>query len=100
MGFYVSKDGFYVSNTLDRSSNTYLTRKGKMYTHYSIKIQRWWREILKNKVEKQAALKIQNWWRQNKTKKLEIENEETSILIVPYFIINKLIMFFRYIFME
>lgn len=98
MGFYVSKDGFYVSSTLDRDCNTYLTRKGKMYTHYSIKIQRWWREILKNKVEKQAALKIQNWWRQNNTKKLE--NEETSILIVPYFIINKLIMFFRYFFIE
>lgn len=100
MGFYVSKDGFYVSNTLDRSSNTYLTRKGKMYTHYSIKIQRWWREILKNKVEKKAVLKIQNWWRQNKRQKKNLENEETSILIVPLFIINKLIMFFRYLFVE
>jgi hypothetical protein len=53
MGFYVSKDGLYVystlDSTLDSKSNKFLTRKGRMYTHYSIKIQRWWREILKIK---------------------------------------------------
>lgn len=99
MGFYTSKDGLYVYSTLD---NTYiekfLTRKGRMYTHYSIKIQRWWRKILENKIQQQAAVKIQKWWRQNKTQKSNIENEENSILIIPIFITNKLISFFRYFF--
>ena len=98
MGFYVSKDGLYVSDTLNGNMNKYLTRKGRMYAHYSIKIQRWWREILKNKIEKQSVLKIQRWWRENKTRKCE--NEETSILIVPIFIMNKLISFFRYLFLK
>lgn len=102
MGFYVSKDGLYVystlDSTLDSKSNKFLTRKGRMYTHYSIKIQRWWREILKNKIENKAALKIQKWWIENKTRKCE--NEETSILIVPIFIMNQLISFFRYLFLK
>lgn len=98
MGFYVSKDGLYVSDTLNGNINGYLTKKGRMYTYYSIKIQRWWREILKNKIQQQAVVKIQKWWRQNKIQKSNIENEENSILIIPIFIMNKLISFFRYFF--
>lgn len=99
MGFYTSEDGLYVYNTLDRGFNKYLTRKGKMYTHYSIKIQRWWRKVLKNKLENESATKIQKWWRENKLKTYKVESEEeTSILIVPFFIIDKLIKFFKYMF--
>jgi ABC-type lipoprotein release transport system permease subunit len=97
MGFYTSKDGLYVYSTLDSKFNKFLTRKGRMYTHYSIKIQRWWRKILENKIQQQqAAVKIQKWWRQTKTQKSNIENEENSILIIPIFIMNKLISFLRY----
>jgi ABC-type lipoprotein release transport system permease subunit len=99
MGFYKSKDGLYIYSTLDMGLNKYLTNKGEIYTRYSIKIQRWWRGIIKNKLENESATKIQKWWRENKFKKYKAENEEeSSILIVPFFIIDKLIKFFKYMF--
>ena len=96
MGFYTTEDGLYVYSTLDNKFDQFLTRKGRMYTHYSIKIQRWWREILKNKLENECATKIQKWWRENKLKNYKVENEENSILILPFFIIDRLIKFFKY----
>jgi hypothetical protein len=62
MGFYISKDGFYVMSTLDSTKYRYLTEKGKMMTCYVKKIQKWWRKRLEEKLKKEYVIKIENWW--------------------------------------
>ncbi len=123
MGFYASSDGFYIISTLD-NIDLYksLTKKGRIYTFYSIKIQKWWREVLKkkkrieyedkvikiqrwwrevlqNEIRLQRVIKIQRWWRDMMVKRVEKYNEEVSLMfLVPLNLINNLIEMFRYIF--
>lgn len=122
MGFYASSDGFYIVSTLDNTMlYKSLTKKGKLYTFYSIKIQRWWRELLKNKkkieyedkvikiqkwwrmikneIRLKKIIKIQRWWKNIMVNRTDKYNEEVSLMfLVPLNLINNLIEMFRYIF--
>jgi hypothetical protein len=119
MGFYISKDGFYVMSTLDSTKYRYLTEKGKMMTYYVKKIQRWWRGVLGQKIRNESIIKIQKWWREilinrkiikiqkwwkkqnkNKNKNKEFQKNldiNTFDLLIPLYFINILILLFAYI---
>ena len=98
MGFYISKDGLHVMSTLDTNTSVYLTTKGKKYTYYAKKIQRWWRS--KKLQQMKAVIMIQRWWRKRlsikNTKEPEFELDGYS-MIIPLYFINTLILLFRYI---
>lgn len=122
MGFYISKDGFYVMSTLDSTQHRYLTQKGKRMVYYVTKIQKWWRKMLMEKLQyklrNESVIKIQSWWReilihrkiikiqkwwkkQKQVKNKETEKKDLEInnfeLLIPLYFINILILLFTYI---